>query len=215
MDLSQLAQTLPADVPTMLAAAAITVVVLITIGVLLLVRRRRRRARLRDRFGPEYEHLVQRADGRRDAERELEERERRREQLDLRNLDRAERDRFRSRWDGVQRDFVDAPIAALQRADALLQELMRARGYPPTDFESRIADLSVDHAHLVGSYRRLRALLDSDEPPTLEAQRHALLEVRTLFDALLRPDRERDRDLVASLSTAQNGRNPTRERERA
>lgn len=192
MDLSQIAQTLPVDDTSMLIAAAVAVVVLLALGVAFLLRRRRRRAALQDRFGPEYDHLVRRADGRRDAERELEARERRREELDLRSLDTEERERFRARWDGVQRDFVDAPIAALQRADALLQELQRARGYPAGDLEQRIADLSVDHAHLVGSYRRLRTLLDADQAPSLEAQRHALLEVRTLFDALLRPDRERE-----------------------
>lgn len=205
MDLSQIAQTLPADDTTMLIVAIAAGILLLAVGIALLVRRRRRRAQLQDRFGPEYEHLVERADGRRDAERELRERERRRAELDLRPLDVEERDRFRERWDNVQRDFVDAPIAALQRADALLQELQRTRGYPAADFEQRIADLSVDHAHLVGSYRRLRALLDQEQTPSLEAQRHALLEVRTLFDALLRPDRERDREFVPSMSAAGNG----------
>lgn len=199
MDLSQIAQFFSAGNATILVAAGAAAALLLITGIVFLVRRRRRRARLQDRFGPEYEHLVQRADGRRDVERELQERERRRAELDLRSLDVPERDRFRSRWDGVQRDFVDAPIAALQRADALLQELQRARGYPAGDLEQRIADLSVDHAHLVGSYRRLRTLLDADETPALEAQRHALLEVRTLFDALLRPERDRDRDFVPSL----------------
>lgn len=210
MDLSQIAQTLPVDDTSMLIAAVIAATVLLGLGIAFLVRRRRRRrAELQDRFGPEYDHLVRRADGRRDAERELEARERRRQELDLRSLDTEERERFRARWDGVQRDFVDAPIAALQRADALLQELQRARGYPAGDLAQRIADLSVDHAHLVGSYRRLRVLLDAEQTPTLEAQRHALLEVRTLFDALLRPDRERDREFVPSFAgAAGNGQTP-------
>lgn len=207
MDLSQIAQTLPMDDTTLIIAAIVAGVLLVGAAIALFVRRRRRRAELKDRFGPEYEHLVGRADGRRDAERELEDRERRRSELDLRGLEAPEQERFRARWDGVQRDFVDAPIAALQRADALLQEVQRSRGYPAGDFEQRVADLSVDHAHLVGSYRRLRALLDREEAPSLEAQRQALLEVRTLFDALLRPERDRDRELVPSLGHADgNGR---------
>lgn len=200
MDLSQIAQTLLVDDTSMLIAAVVAVSMLLGLGIAALVRRRRRRSELQDRFGPEYDRLVRRADGHRDAERELEARERRRQELDLRSLDPEERDRFRARWDGVQRDFVDAPIAALQRADALLQELQRARGYPAADLEQRIADLSVDHAHLVGSYRRLRALLDAEQTPSLESQRDALLGVRTLFDALLRPDR--DREFVPSFAGA-------------
>ena len=210
MDLSQIAQTLPVDDTSMLIAAAVAIVILLVLGLTFLIRRRRRRSELQDRFGPEYDHLVRRTDGRRDVERELEARERRRHELDLRSLDPEERERFRGRWDGVQRDFVDAPIAALQRADALLQELQRARGYPAGDLDQRLADLSVDHAHLVGSYRRLRALLDADETPSLEAQRHALLEVRTLFDALLRPDRDREGDFVPSFAgTGGNGQAPS------
>lgn len=211
MDLSRIADNLPFG-PTVLVAIAIALGVLVIAGIVALVFRRRRRRRLHERFGPEYDHAVERADGRRVAERELQDREQRRAELDLRPLDVQERERFRERWDAIQRDFVDAPIAALQRADALLQEVQRARGYPAGDLERRIADLSVDHAHLVGSYRRLRNLLDRDQTPPLTAQRDVLLEVRTLFDALLRPDRDREREPAVALASSGNGHNPDADR---
>lgn len=213
MELSRIVEDLPLGADVLLALAVglglLVVAAVVAIGV-----RRRRRRRLHDRFGPEYDHAVERSEGRREAERELAERERRRAELHLRPLDVQEGERFRARWDGIQRDFVDAPIAALQRADALLQEVQRARGYPAGDVQQRIADLSVDHAHLVGSYRRLRTLLDRSEAPSLEAQRQSLLEVRTLFDALLRPDRDREREPAMALSSPSgNGHGPDDDRD--
>jgi hypothetical protein len=33
--------------------------------------------------------------------------------------------------------------------------MMKARGYPMTDFDTRAADLSVDYPHVVRNYRKL------------------------------------------------------------
>ena len=148
---------------------------------------RRRSTALRQRFGPEYDRTVAEAAGRREAEAELSERERRREQLDIRPLSPGARDRYASRWRQVQADFVDSPTTAVTEADALVTEVMRERGYPMDDFEQRAADISVDHPEVVENYReghRLSLLCARGEGST-EELRQALQHYRRLFDQLL------------------------------
>ena len=41
----------------------------------------------------------------------------------------------------------------MQDADGLIQDVMRRRGYPVDDFDTRAADLSVDHPDVVENYR--------------------------------------------------------------
>lgn len=65
---------------------AAAVVVPAAAGAVLLERRRARSAHLRERFGPEYVRAVEDAPSRAAAEKELAERERRSEELDLRPL---------------------------------------------------------------------------------------------------------------------------------
>src|SRR6266545_925186 len=62
---------------------------------------RRRTGRLRDRFGPEYDRMVERR-GRRPAEAELDSRVERRRQLDIRPLSPAAREHYRESWAKVQ-----------------------------------------------------------------------------------------------------------------
>ena len=107
--------------------------------------RRRRSDRLKDRFGREYDRTLEATGDRSKAETELEEREKRVEKLDIRSLERAERREFLDRWTDVQARFVDDPARAVAFADALLGDVMKARGYPVSDFEQRAGDISVDH----------------------------------------------------------------------
>jgi len=87
---------------TLIVVIIVIVVVLIGIGVAAyLVGNRRRSARLRERFGPEYERTLAATDDEREAERHLAEREKRHRSLDLRPLDDRERAAFRDRWLGV------------------------------------------------------------------------------------------------------------------
>ena len=147
----------------------------------------RRRARLREGFGPEYERAVEEAGSRRHAESELEQREKRREALDIRPLASAARDRYLERWRVTQERFVDEPGAAVSDADRLVTEVMRERGYPVDDFEQRSADLSVDHPHLVENYRAAHAasLANDKGEATTEDLRQAMVHYRSLFEELL------------------------------
>jgi hypothetical protein len=153
---------------------------------------RQRTDHLKERFGPEYDRTVAATDERGTAEKELLEREKRHEKLDIRPLPDASRQRFQSEWQNVQARFVDDPEGAVREADALVARVMDERGYPAyEDSEARADDLSVEHANVVGEYRRghqhLEGLDDSED--TTEQLRESMQCFRTAFDDLL-DDRE-------------------------
>jgi ABC-type nickel/cobalt efflux system permease component RcnA len=180
--------------PLWIGVAAAVLLVLLAVAVLIVVRRRRRRRRDAARYGAEYQRTVRRAGSRRAADRELRAREDRRRSFELRELTREERARFRGRFEALQASFVDEPMAAVRRADELLDELAEARGYPDADREQRLADLSVDHPASVDTYRRGRPRrTDDDRAPSTEQLRTALLSSRSLFEALLGRDDPSDR----------------------
>ena len=147
----------------------------------------RRRRHLSDRFGPEYERTVAATEHRREAEAELERRERRVESLAIRPLDPSDRLRFAEEWRRVQARFVDEPAAAVEEGDRLIQEVMAARGYPVGDFERRAEDLSVDHPRVVQNYRAGRDLALSSRAGTADTEdlRRAMKHYGELFDELV------------------------------
>jgi hypothetical protein len=146
--------------------------------------RKRRTSHLREGFGPEYDRTVDEAGSRRKAESELSDREKRRQDLDIRPLAPGAHDRFADRWSTVQERFVDDPGGSLKDAHVLVVEVMRERGYPTDDFEQRAADVSVDHPDVVENYRSAHAITERDDADT-EDQRQALVHYRALFDELL------------------------------
>jgi hypothetical protein len=166
----------------LIAAGAVVVVTLLTVTVLM----RRRTGRLRDRFGPEYERLVQRR-GRRSAEAELGSRVERRELLDIRPLSSAAVEHYRESWTRAQAQFVDEPSAAIDAADELVGSAMSERGYPMDDFEQRAADISVDHSQVVERYRFAHGIArkNEDGKATTEDLRQAMQHYRALFEELL------------------------------
>ena len=94
-----------------------------------------------------------------------------------------------ARWDALQLDFVDAPSDTLRRADALVAEVMRERGYPAVDAAGRARLLREHEPAHAESYERLyRALAEGEQHWDTEQRRQAVLQVRTVFDALLRHD---------------------------
>jgi len=166
----------------------VAVVVVVAIALLVVSTARRRRSdELRRRFGPEYERTVGTARDRSEAEKELREREQRVDALEISPLQPAARDRFAERWREVQAMFVDDPGIAVDQADNLIGEVMRARGYPVGDFEQRAADVSVDHPQVVERYRSARAIAHANErgEATTENLREAMVHYRALFQELL------------------------------
>jgi len=171
--------------------------VLIAIGVVVIVAvivwqgvSRRRTGKLQQQFGPEYDRTVETADSRREAETELQQREERRRELEIRPLPRDARDRYVAGWQSVQAQFVDEPATAVARADELIQSVMAERGYPVEDFEQRAADVSVDHPQVVENYREGHRLAQSsvDGSGSTEDLRQAMRHYRALFDDLVDKD---------------------------
>ncbi|MGW3950483.1 hypothetical protein ACWEKM_05865 [Streptomyces sp. NPDC004752] len=146
-----------------------------------------RRQRLRERFGPEYERTVEGSGGRMAGERELREREKRHDALEIKPLPAAARDRYVGEWRGVQEEFVDRPRDAVHDADRLVTSLMHERGYPTEGFEQQMKDLSVEHGSTLEHYRSAHEIetLSTRQQATTEQLRGAMVHYRALFDELL------------------------------
>src|SRR5438309_5396357 len=132
-----------------IAVAAVVVLALVLWNAL----RARRTRTLREGFGPEYDRTVADAPSKREAEAELAERRKRREELDIQPLSPGARERYLVAWQATQARFVDDPGEAVGEADALIQKVMGERGYPVQDFDQRTADISVDHPEVANNYR--------------------------------------------------------------
>ena len=171
---------------TEIVVLVVIAVVLLAVVGYLLAQQRKRKA-LQSRFGPEYDRTVEDSGGRRNAERELAEREQRRQQLDIHPLSEQDRRQYADRWRSVQEDFVDRPALAVRSADVLVTEVMGKRGYPVEGFDQQARDLSVDHAHVVHEYRSAHDIseLNDREEATTEQLRQAMVHYRSLFVALV------------------------------
>jgi hypothetical protein len=163
----------------------LAIVVVLVIGVVASAQLRSRS--LKQRFGPEYDRLVHEEGDRRSAEAELRGRVKRRDTLQIFDLEPAARDAYAQQWLQVQQRFIDEPEQTVAEADGLVQTVMRERGYPVDEFEKRIEMVSVDHPQLVDNYRtahtiQLRTLQHEASTDDL---REAFQRYRALFSELL------------------------------
>jgi hypothetical protein len=169
------------------AVVLIVVVLLLLLAAAVLVPPVLRRRRLRERFGPEYDRMVETSENRREAEQELAEREKRVSDLDIRALAPEQRERFAADWLAVQERFVDDPVAAVADAQRLVTSLMSDRGYPTEGYEQEVADLSVQHAGVLDHYRTAHDLSQraARGEASTEDLRQAMVNYRELFADLL------------------------------
>jgi hypothetical protein len=203
---------MPTWVWVVIALAVVVALAIVVWGALA----RRRSDRLQEQFGPEYDRTVGTAESKREAEAELQAREERRRELEIRPLPQEARYSYLKAWQGVQSQFVDEPRAAVARADELIQSVMSERGYPVEDFEQRAADVSVDHPQVVENYREGHRLAQStaDGSGSTEELRQAMRRYRTLFDDLVEPaaddptarERESDKQIEEIDSQPSEGR---------
>jgi hypothetical protein len=152
-----------------------------------LVWQQQRTRSLRTRYADEYDRTVSEL-GRRRGEAELVKREVRVRELDIRPLSATERERYLADWRHVQEQFVDDPKGAVIRGNDLVEDVLRARGYPVTDdFDRQVADLSVDHPRVVQNYRLAREIgvRHRRGAATTEDLRQAMVLYRELFEDLL------------------------------
>ena len=175
------------DTTTLWALIGLAIVAILIVAVVASRHRARvRRAELQRKFGPEYDRAVEEYGPDR-ADRELLSRERRVGHFQSRELNAVDRARFLNSWSSIQAQFVDDPGVAVTGANELINEVMRARGYPTEDFEQRVADLSVEHAAVVQHYRAAKALADANRNGQVNTEelRQAMVHYRMLFADLL------------------------------
>jgi len=168
------------------------VLVLVVLGAVFAVvsSRRQRSKGFQNKYGPEYDRIVQSAGNEKKAQAELDERQKHVETMNIRPLSISERERYQSEWKAIQAKFVDQPGQATVEADHLIMEVMKVRAYPVSDFEQRAADISVNYPALVSNYRLAReiAIKNEQHSANTEELRQAFIYYRSLFDELLKEE---------------------------
>jgi hypothetical protein len=165
---------------------AVVAAALVLLVVAIAARRKRQRDHLQERFGPEYERTVS-SEGRRDAERRLSDVEKEHEELDIRPLTPAARDRYLDEWRQVEARFVNDPGDAARSAERVVHRVLEDRGYP-TDVEPehRVAHVAVDHPDVVERYRHGHAMLEAKNgDQDTENLRKAMIDFRAVFEELV------------------------------
>lgn len=181
---------------TVIVVIVVVVVLAALVGGGLAIARKRRSQQLQEEFGPEYDRVVEGSGSRGEAEKELAERRKRHQQLDLRPIDPQTRERFQGDWKRIQGEFVDDPGGAVEKADSLVTTIMRERGYPVDDFDQRANDISVEHPRVVENYREARRVRDAQRNGSADTEdlRGAVTSYRSLVEALLDDRDDHDRD---------------------
>jgi hypothetical protein len=146
-----------------------------------------RRRRLRQRFGPEYDRVVESSGSRLKAEAELAKRQRRVRRLQIQPLSDVARNQYQAEWIAIQEQFVDSPQAAVAHGYSLVRAVMKERGYPVDDHDQAMADLSVDHAQTIQPFRAAQEISQNAAAGHVATEdlRRALLHYRELFSDLL------------------------------
>ena len=178
------------DNTTLIIIGVVVVAVAIVLALIYwAVDRRRQEKHLRETFGSEYDTAYTSADDRKAARKELKAREERVKQYELQPISGEQRMTFLSEWQSMQASFVDHPGTAVSRADQLLAEVMRARGYESSmgDPGDRIADVSVGHGDEAAAFREAAeiAQLNRQGRATTEDLRRAIKDYGVVFDSLL------------------------------
>ena len=184
--------------------ALIVIAAIVVIGaVALMMNQRKRTEHLTERYGPEYQRTLEATGDKREAERELQDREERVKEYEIKPLSAEQRDVYVAKWKETQAEFVDDPSGAIAQADSLVRDVMGERGYPMGDFEQRSADVSVDHPHVVEEYRAAHTIAERHANGGVETEdlRQAMVHYRSLFDDLLETNEaEPERELTSGAA---------------
>jgi hypothetical protein len=142
-----------------------------------------RRRRLKQRFGPEYDTR----DSRSKAESELKGREQRVRELHIASLEGPARTAYLEQWVHIQELFVDTPADAVAKAQLLVTEVMKERGFPTEHDDQVMADLSVDHSDTLDHYRSAILISESSAKGTASTEdlRQGMIHYRAMVRDLL------------------------------
>ncbi len=148
---------------------------------------RQRSKTLRQRFGPAYDQTVSEIGSRRRAEAQLQWRETHARQLSTRPLNAADRDRFLARWKQCQARFVDDPAGAVNEANDVLIQIMRARGYAADNPHERTTDIAAAYPQHTERYRQACDILENHRRGSVSTDklRTAFLNYRDMFEDLI------------------------------
>ncbi len=170
--------------------SSIIIVVLVAILIVALIAaiiRVGAQRQLRQRFGDEYDRVVDEKGGRRAAAAELRRRQRSHAALELRDLTPEQIEGYRSRWSAAQARFIDDPVGAVRDAGELVTLVVTDRGYPAGDYDDRLSHLSVEHAPALPHYRAAHDVGERNDAgqATTEELRQAMVDYRATIDHLL------------------------------
>ena len=180
--------TLSALNPIAIVALAAMVIAIFAIALAVWTLLELRKVRhLKSKFGPEYDRLVRSERDPRDAQTILENREKRVLRYHILPLSPQEAERFAMKWRNVQEQFVDDPGRAVAQASQLIDDAMKDRGYPISDFEAQSADLSVDYPAVVEHYRSAHdiTLRHAGGRVDTEELRYAMQHYHALFESVI------------------------------
>jgi hypothetical protein len=164
-----------------LIAVAVVIVGLIIWGVVSASRRKSERERLRERYGSEYDRTVAMHRNTRSAVADLKEREQLHDELELSDLNDADRDLIRRHMASLQYRFVDDPADVMLQTERVVTEVLRAKGYPVAEDRERALRLfSVDHPEQAGA---VRTALEGSYDGDVSRMREAFLDVRAAIQS--------------------------------
>ena len=169
----------------LVAPLIVLALVLAAIAAVCLVVLRRRRSSEREAVPPPIARSKP-APARAHGERAREHRPRP-EQLGLRPLSAAARQRYLTAWQGVLHRSVERPVLALSEADTIVERVLRERGYPVDDPREPSDVLPAEHAAVLASFRaghRLEQLNTSARSNPAQVEQ-GMRHLREAFDALL------------------------------
>jgi hypothetical protein len=112
-------------------------------------------------------------------------RPKRRDGLDISELTQDAHERYVEQWQEVQGRFVDDPRQTLAEAAELVTCVLNERGYPVDDYDDYSDHVSVDFPDFAAGYAMAQAVRIGVEAATIDDQRQAIQNYRSLFDELL------------------------------
>ncbi len=170
-------------------AVAAVIVIALAVVLWMSMQRKKEQQRLQGTFGREYDETYARTGDAKAARQDLKARADRVEKYELKPLENDQRRRFIVEWESMQASFVDDPANAVSKADRLLADVMKARGYQTDlhDQNARIEDVSVGHGDEAAAFREAAeiARLNRDGRATTEDLRRAIKDYGVVFDSLL------------------------------
>jgi hypothetical protein len=184
---------------------AIIVIVVVALALLLWARVGGQRGKLKKQFGPEYDRVVGELGSRKEAETELAARRQRVGEYQLRTLDQQAQDNYETQWIDTQEHFVEAPGDALTGASGLIDSVLTDQGYPVSEYQLTVADLSVHHAAVLDQYRAAHDIAERANAASTEELRLAMLNYRAMFTELLGDQAESAPKALASGNVTESG----------